>query len=394
MIKKKKISIIGGAGHIGLPLAVVLFDAGFEINIVDKDKKNISLINKGISPFYEDGLKQKLKKIYKNKKFKVSSNLKTIYDSNFIFICVGTPVNSDLQPDLSNFFSLLGSLKKNLRKSSNLIIRSSIAPGIFKKIFNLFNKDKKISNISYCPERVLQGKSLKELNEIPQIISSYDLKSSIVVDKLFRKICKKTIRCKPEEAEMIKIMSNAFRYINFSISNEFYRICDENNLNFEKIRRMMRMNYSRAGGLASPGFVGGPCLMKDTMQLNYYDKRNNNILQHSFQINEKLPNYIAKKIKNLKINNKKVFILGKSFKPNNDDLRGSLTLNLMKILKKMNIKYNVYDPHVKKISKLELKKLIKNSNIFVLATGHNEFKKLKIPSNKYLIDMSGFYLKY
>ena len=90
---------------------------------------------------------------------------------------------------------------------------------------------------------------------------------------------------------MIKIMSNAFRYINFSISNEFYRICDENNLNFEKIRRMMRMNYSRAGGLASPGFVGGPCLMKDTMQLNYYDKRNNNILQHSFQINEKLPNY-------------------------------------------------------------------------------------------------------
>ena len=111
MIKKKKISIIGGAGHIGLPLAVLLFDVGFEINIVDKDKKNISLIKKGIPPFYEDGLKQKLKKIYNNKNFKVSSNLKTIFDSNFIFICIGTPVTSNLQPDLSNFFSLLTSLK-------------------------------------------------------------------------------------------------------------------------------------------------------------------------------------------------------------------------------------------------------------------------------------------
>ena len=156
----------------------------------------------------------------------------------------------------------------------------------------------------------------------------------------------------------------------------------------------MSFNYSRASGLAASGFVGGPCLMKDTMQLNYLAKNKKNLLKHSYEVNENLPKYIVSKIKKIKnYKSKKVCILGKTFKANNDDLRGSKSLDLIRILKKNKIKHEVYEPNLEKKSKKKINSLIDSSHIIVLATPHKEFKKIKISKNKVLIDTSGFFLK-
>jgi len=394
MIDHKKISIIGGAGHIGLPLSVLLFNLGYKVNLVDTNNHNLDLIKKGKAPFYEKDIEKYLKKTIGSKRFLTTNLLGSIKDSKFIFICIGTPISNKLKPDLKNFFNLLSLIKKIVNKKSHIIIRSSIAPGTFSKIFKIFNSKFFFKNISYCPERVLQGKSMVELSKIPQIISSYNYNSLRTVKKLFNRLCKDIVVCKPEEAEMAKILSNAYRYLNFSIANQFFQICDQNHLNFEKIRRLMRFNYSRTNGLAAPGLVGGPCLMKDTMQLNYLTKDKNNLLKNAYLVNEGLPKYIVNKINKIKsLRSKKVLVLGKTFKANNDDLRGSLAIKLIELLKKNKIKHFVYEPNLQKIEKSKLNKLIKSCNIFVLATAHDEFKKIKIPPTKHLVDVSGFYLK-
>lgn len=394
MVDDKKISIIGGAGHIGLPLSVLLFNLGFKVNLVDNNNHNLNLIKKGKSPFYEKDIEKFLKKTIKNKRFLTTNLLESIKDSKFIFVCIGTPISKKLKPDLKNFFNLLSSLKKIVNNKNHLIIRSSIAPGTFNKIFKFFNNGKIFLNISYCPERVLQGQSMVELSKIPQIISSYNFNSLRTVKNLFKKLCKDIIICKPEEAEMAKILSNAYRYINFSIANQFFEICDQNYLNFEKIRRLMRFNYTRANGLASAGFVGGPCLMKDTMQLNYLTKNKNNLLGNAYLVNEDLPKYLVSKIKKIKnFKSKKVLVLGKTFKANNDDLRGSKSLDLIRLLNKNKIKNVVYEPNLERQSKKKVNSMIKFSKIIILATPHKEFKNLKISKDKILIDISGFFLK-
>ena len=394
MVDNRKISIIGGGGHIGLPLSVLLFNQGYKVNLVDINKQNLQLIKKGKAPFYEKDIEKHLKNTIHNKRFETSHVLETIKDSKFIFICIGTPISKKLRPDLKKFFNLIISVKKIINNNSHLIIRSSIAPGTFRKIFKALNKNNNFTNLSYCPERVLQGQSMIELSKIPQIISSYNLKTLKHVKKLFSKLCKTVLVCKPEEAEMAKILSNAYRYMNFSIANQFFQICDQNDPSFEKIRRLMSFNYSRASGLAASGFVGGPCLMKDTMQLNYLAKNKKNLLKHSYEVNENLPKYIVNKIKKIKnYKSKKVCILGKTFKANNDDLRGSKSLDLIRILKKNKIKHEVYEPNLEKKSKKKISSMIDSSHIIVLATPHKEFKKIKISKNKVLIDTSGFFLK-
>ena len=134
--------------------------------------------------------------------------------------------------------------------------------------------------------------------------------------------------------------------------------------------------------------------MKDTMQLNYLTKNRNNLLGNAYLVNEDLPKYIVSKIKKIKnFKSKKVLVLGKTFKANNDDLRGSKSLDLIRLLNKNKIKNVVYEPNLERQSKKKVNSMIKFSKIIILATPHKEFKNLKISKDKTLIDISGFFLK-
>ena len=175
MNNKRNISIIGGAGHVGFPLGLIFSSRGFNVSLIDKNNENIKKINNGIVPFLEDGSKSLLKKMLKFKKIKATENIREIKKSKYIIICIGTPIDSSLNPELKNFLNFFRVLKKYINKNQIIIIRSSVYPGICDKVYEILKEKNK--NLSYCPERIVQGKSIKELPNISQLVSGKNNKS-------------------------------------------------------------------------------------------------------------------------------------------------------------------------------------------------------------------------
>ncbi len=386
-LNKKHISIIGGAGHVGFPLGLAFGSKNYKVNLIDTNKKNLDKIKLGRPPFYEIGAEKLLKNCLKKNSLFFNNNLDSIKSSKFIIICIGTPINKKLKPEIKNFLSLFYQLYKLVSKNQILIIRSSVYPGIINKILKILKK--KNRNIFYCPERIVQSKALIELPKLPQIISGTNKKPIQEVSQLFKKVCNKIIISSIKEAELIKLFSNANRYINFAIANQLYIMCEKYNLDFDRIRKMMRLGYERNLNLPSSGFTAGPCLLKDTMQLSSFYKKNFILGIGAMKINEEIPNLIIKKIKSIKSYKSKIVgVLGLSFKAETDDIRDSLSIKLLKKLKKNKIKYLQSDEYYQNKKNTPLKKLVKKSDIIVIGAPHKNYKKIKF-YNKILIDVWG-----
>ena len=289
---KVDIAIIGGAGHIGLPLGLLLANKKKKVILYDKNKINLNLIEKSKLPFME---KNGLKLLKKNKKrIFPTSNKKFLKNTKIIIICIGTPVKNS-KPDLKFFFKVFKEIKPFLNPKKLLIVRSSIYPGSIYKIQKYLGK--KYKNISYCPERVVQGESISELPKLPQIISGLSPLSINQSKNIFNLICKKTIVTSILEAELIKLFSNSWRYINFSISNQFYNICEKLNVDFNNLRKNMMDGYERNKDIPKAGFAAGPCLYKDTAQLNAFLKDSFTLGKEATKINQSFPIEIYKKLK-------------------------------------------------------------------------------------------------
>ena len=388
MIKKNRICIIGGAGHIGAPLGVALSSKGYNVILVDKNIKNIKKISQGQMPFMEKGCATLLKKMIYKKKIFATNKINEVKKSKYIIVCIGTPVNNKLNPNLKNFINFFYDLRKYLVKNHIVIIRSSIYPGVCHKVFNIIKNYCK--NLSYCPERIAQGKSVVELPQLSQIVSGQNNKAKLESGKIFKKICKKIIYTKIIEAELIKLFSNAYRYINFSISNQFYMMCKNQGLDFSRIRNLMRDNYKRNISIPTPGFVSGPCLLKDTMQLSKFYNHKFPLCYKAMSINEGLPKFIVKKLsEEHDLRKKTIGILGLSFKAENDDIRDSLSIKLLKNLKSNKIKTLQSDEYYKNKDNIDKNILINKSDIIIVATPHKAYKNLKIKKSKVLVDIWG-----
>ncbi|MAH02604.1 MAG: nucleotide sugar dehydrogenase [Candidatus Pelagibacter sp.] len=388
MFKKKYVCIVGGAGHIGTPLGLALCSKGYNVILIDKHTENIKKINQGIMPFVEEGCAKLLRKMIKKKKIFATNKLDITKKCKYIIVCLGTPVDNKFNPNLKNFISFFYNLRNHLKKNHIVIIRSSIYPGICNKVFNIIKNHCK--NLSYCPERIAQGKSLIELPQISQIISGKSVKARLESGKIFRKICKKIIYTKIIEAELIKLFSNAYRYINFSISNQFYLMCQNQGLDFYKIRNIMRDNYKRNTNIPTAGFTAGPCLLKDTMQLSSFYRHKFSLLSSAMSINEGLPKFMFKKLnEKYNLKNKTIGILGLSFKSENDDIRDSLSIKLLKYIKSKKIKTLQSDEYYKDKNNIDKNTVVKKSDIIIIATPHKAYKKMRISKNKILVDIWG-----
>ncbi len=383
---KNNISIIGGTGHVGLPLGLAFSTQKFKVQLIDLDQRSVQMVNHGKLPFTEENGEKVLKRAINNKKIIASTNIELIKKSKYIIICIGTPIKSNLKPELKYFIDFFRKLKKHLKKSHILIIRSSVYPGICNKVQKIL--ERKNTNIAYCPERIVQGKSLNELPKLPQIISSFNYKAKYEASKLFKNITKKIIYSSILEAELIKLFSNAYRYIHFSISNDFYKICNSFNINYESLRKKMVDGYERNTAIPKAGFTAGPCLLKDTMQLASFSKRKFELGYAAMNINQNLPIFLIKGIEK-KYNLKKnlIGILGMSFKAEVDDIRDSLSIHLIKYLKSRKFKYLQHDPYFMSNENSQLPNLIKKSKIIIVCAPHKIYKSLKIPKNKIIIDI-------
>ena len=239
----------------------------------------------------------------------------------------------------------------------------------------------------------MQGNSIIELPKLPQIVSGLNPKSIKLSKNLFKMICKKIIITSVLEAELIKLFSNAWRYINFSIANQFHDICENFSINFSQLRKNMIDGYDRNKDIPKAGFAAGPCLYKDTAQLNTFLKNSFTLGIAATNINQNFPKKIYLKLQKkfgLKLKNKNIGILGVAFKSEIDDTRDSLAIELYKLLKRKKLKVNISDEYVKMKNIIDKKKLIKKSEILIIGAPHKSYKDIYIPKNKYLIDTWGF----
>jgi len=386
------IAVIGGAGHVGLPLSLILAKKGFPITLVDSDAEKIEMLKRGEFPFLEEGGPELLQEV-KEKSIHFTTEHKHISDCDAIILTVGTPVDDHLNPDLSPVFEVINQLKPFLKNDQIIILRSTLFPGMSEKIYATLRAEGINVHVSFCPERIAQGKALIELEQIPQIVSASNQGALETVKSIFSTTTSSVIELGMTEAELAKLFSNAWRYIKFAVANQFYMIATEKGMDFDKIRDAMMFNYDRAKDFPTSGFAAGPCLFKDTMQLASYNRQNFALGHAAMLINETFPDFLIEKVKAAHlIEGKNVGILGMAFKANNDDTRESLAFKLRKLLQYEGATVLCTDPYIKDDSFKSVEEVLQSCQIIFIGCPHDAYRDLTYNDHN-VVDCWGLYSK-
>lgn len=383
--------IVGGLGHVGLPLGIVLADAGFRVALFDLDQAKGKLVASGKMPFLEYGAEPILRRVI-GKNLHVSYDIADVGRSESVIVCIGTPIDEYLNPRTEVMSRLVEQLAPHLHKGQSLMLRSTVCPGTAQLLERLLRRKKLGVHLSFCPERIVQGRAVEELGKLPQIVSGFSEQAILAAEKLFDRLKVRTIRLSVVEAELAKLFSNAWRYIQFGITNQFYMMAKQAGADYERIHKAMTDGYQRGQGIPKPGFAAGPCLLKDTMQLAAAFNHDFQLGHSAMRANEGLPHFIVQSIKaELKkdLDGVRVGILGMAFKAEIDDIRDSLSYKLAKILRFQGASVTCSDEYVQDAKFVSAAELVRDCEILVIGVPHAAYRELKIPASKKVVDLWG-----
>ncbi len=383
----KKAVIVGGGGHVGLPLALVLADSGYDVTSLDINDDTVAKINSGAMPFLEEGAQDLLTKVLKRNTFRASINHEVIQNAEIVIVVIGTPVSEDQDPDSNFVVNAISSCLPHMNSSQLVILRSTVFPGVTSRVIDLFRDAGLTPDVAFCPERILEGHALDELRKLPQIVGANNLDASTRAVNLFSSLGVQSIVVTPEEAELAKLFTNAWRYIKFAAANQFWLMSNESGLDFTKIREAIIFDYPRASDLPNAGFTAGPCLLKDTVQLAAFSEDNFALGHSSIQINEGLPRYVVKRIEEkFDLSKMTVGILGMAFKGESDDIRSSLAYKLKEVLQSKAKTVLTSDPYVSvDLNLISQDELLSRSDITIIGAPHECYRHLK--SSKPIFDI-------
>jgi len=380
--KINKICIIGGCGHVGIPLGLALAKSGFTVTLIDINANAVKMINGGKLPFVEEGAEEILK-AHIGKNLFATEDIRKISEQEAVIFVTGTPVDEHHNPEIKEVIKVINVYLPMMNKEQLVILRSTIFPGTTDLIKNLFVENWGESHVAFCPERILQGKGIEEIFKLPQIIAAEDDNDFEMVSSIFSKVSPKIIRLKSREAELVKLITNTWRYLEFAAANAFYMMVENDGLDFYEIYNAVKNDYPRAANFPKAGLAAGPCLFKDTMQLSAFYQNNFFLGQSAMLVNEGLPNFLVsqleKKMSTLK--GKNIALLGMTFKANNDDTRESLSFKIKKQLEFKMAHVLVHDPYV--ASSVSLDVVLDKADGIILGTPHKEYKNI-IPKVPYI----------
>lgn len=372
-----KICIIGGCGHVGIPLGLAFASKGKDVTLVDVNPMAVEAINAGKLPFKEEGA-DALLKAHIGKNLRATADAALVKEQDVVVFVTGTPVDEHLNPKIHDVVKVLDAYLPLLSKRQLIVLRSTIFPGVTRIVEEKLKAKLGVANLTFCPERIVQGKGIEEIFNLPQLVSGVNKKAENAAAELFASIAPKIIRIKPEEAELAKLMTNAWRYLEFAIANQFYMMVEKQGLDFYRILEAMKDDYPRAKHFARAGLAAGPCLFKDTMQLSAFHN-NEFFLGHSAMlVNEGLPNFLVSQLeaKMGSLRGKKIGVMGLAFKADNDDIRESLSFKVKKLLEMKMAKVLVTDEFVP--GTMPLGKFLKDADGVILGVPHSAYRKLKI----------------
>lgn len=387
------ICVIGGAGHVGVPLALVLADSGFRTLILDTNKTAMEMLARGQLPFLEEGGEELLKKVLTSGRLHFLSDPKDIAhaaEADFVVLTIGTPIDEFHNPNLSLLTRCLDGLLPHLRDDQTIIVRSTVAPGTTSFIDSYIRRNGRKMRLAFCPERVMQGKGIEEIRALPQLVSGTSSEAVAAAKSIFLRIAPEVVDMTPLEAEFAKLICNAFRYIQFAATNQLYMMVERAGLNYNDLLAKMKRGYSRLEGIPGPGFAAGPCLMKDTMQLFAFQKHNFILGQVAMTINEGLPNFIVETLAaKFDLAKTRVGILGMAFKAESDDIRDSLSYKLGKLLRYHRAKVFYSDEYVSDPTFIDKEELVRVCDVVIVGVPHRAYKTLSIASNVKVVDLWG-----
>jgi UDP-N-acetyl-D-mannosaminuronic acid dehydrogenase len=370
--------VVGGGGHVGLPLAVAFASRGLNTAIYDINQAAVDTVLAGELPFLENGLKELLGEVLAAERLTATTDNTVMGQAEHVVVVIGTPVDEHLNPDPHAVPKALEAGRHLLSPGQLVVLRSTVYPGVTRRVEKLFADNGTQVDVAFCPERIAEGKAMEELFDLPQIVSARTPAVRERAAALFRHLTDSIVELEPEEAELAKLFTNTWRYIKFAAANQFYVMANDHGLDYDVIRKALAHDYPRAKDMPGAGFAAGPCLFKDTMQLAAFTD-NSFILGHAAMlVNEGLPLYIVSRLeKKYRLENLTVGILGMAFKGESDDIRSSLSYKLKRILQFRAAQVVTTDPYVTVDgSLLPLEDVIEQSDVLIVGAPHRQYQNV------------------
>jgi UDP-N-acetyl-D-mannosaminuronic acid dehydrogenase len=374
------IAVIGGCGHVGLPLAIAFAGRGARVVIHDISEQAVELVNAGRLPFDEPGAGPVLERVVADGRLRASTDASVVAGADNVIVVIGTPVDEHLNPNQTAIPKALGGSAPYLRDGQLLILRSTVFPGVTALVEKMVAGLGVQVEVAFCPERIAEGKAMTELFELPQIVSARSPQAMKRAAALFSLLTSKIVELSPEEAELAKLFTNVWRYIKFAAANQFYMMANDRGLDFDRIRHGLADGYPRAADMPGAGLAAGPCLFKDTMQLAALANNNFALGHTAMTVNEGLPLYLISRLEQrYDLSQLTVGILGMAFKGGSDDIRSSLSYKLKRVLEFKAGEVLCADPHVTTDPRLlPQDEVIERSDLLVIAAPHPEYRGLAI----------------
>lgn len=380
MVFANDVVVVGGGGHVGLPLAIALASRGKRTVVYDVADTAVQRILSAQMPFIEPGADELLAAVVADGMLSASTDPAVVASAEHVIVVIGTPVDEHLNPDPNAIPRALETCAPFFREGQLLVLRSTIYPGVTALVRDMVTTLGIDMEVAFCPERIAEHKAMTELFELPQIVSGYTPQAVARARALFSALTESIVELTPEEAELAKLFTNTWRYIKFAAVNQFYMMANSKGVDFERVRAGLTHDYPRAQDMPGPGFAAGPCLFKDTMQLAAFSDNTFQLGHSAMLVNEGLPLYIATRLdQKHDLSSKTVGILGMAFKAGSDDIRSSLSYKLQRVLRFTAHEVLATDPHVPASvdpSLLPLDEVIRRSDILIIATPHQEYREL------------------
>jgi UDP-N-acetyl-D-mannosaminuronic acid dehydrogenase len=372
--------VLGGGGHVGLPLSLAFADAGLRVGIFDINGQTLDCIGRGEMPFLEHGAEQLLANVLRSGRLTLDSSAVMIARADAVIVVVGTPVDEFLGPSTRVFERAVDQIAPHVRDGALVVLRSTVYPGTTEYVSAALAERGCRVDVAFCPERIAEGHALEELHTLPQVIGADTPLAGDRAEALFRHLAAKTIRTTSKEAELAKLFTNTWRYMKFAVANQFFAIADQAGVDYTNVLRAVREDYPRAADLPGPGFAAGPCLFKDTMQLAAFTSDHFPLGQAAMQINEGMPAYIVSALERRHgtLRGRTIGILGMAFKAESDDIRASLSFKLRKLLEWAGARVLSTDPYVTDHRLVSLDEVLEQSDTLVVGAPHRAYRSLDL----------------
>lgn len=374
------VCVVGGAGHVGAPLAAVLAARGFRTLIYDINAEAVAAVISGHFPYAEAGGGPMLEEALRSGRLAGTSKLADVAGARNVVVTIGTPVDEFQNPEWDAVTKCVGGLLPALADAELLVLRSTVAPGTTEGLQRFLNERGLDLPVAFCPERVVQGQAIDEIQHMPQIISGTSPLAETRAAAIFERVAKSLVRMQPMEAEFAKLFCNAYRYIQFAASNQFYMMAHAAGCDYDRIVAGMKQDYPRMGGFPGAGFTAGPCLLKDTLQLAAGANYQFGLGHSAIHVNEGLPAFVVDDIRRrYPLSTMTVGILGMAFKADSDDVRSSLSYKLKKLLRLHARDVLTTDPFVTTDPELRpLDQVLTQSDLLVVGTPHRQYATLAV----------------